>query len=211
METEEITNFDKSVYNLYLKVVAKYQDRPYKQRKNFEKFKDYHILKKVSDFLHRYLHIDGEMYFSAPYEVWKDEQFYNLEFYTKRKALNCYVNYKKKLLNLPPDDKYHLKKIIDSFYWIKSFCGGHEISVSDYINHKDGIYSFLTHLKNDYVSIYALFAFDSFRGKLKNDVDNELKRMLFSDLFIDYDIMYRKYVHSDRAKKISKKCLQKIS
>lgn len=211
MENEKVSEFEKSVYNLYLKVLAKYQNRPYRHRKNFDNFKETFVLKKLYQFFNRYSHIDEELFFSAPYEVWEDATYYNLEFYTKRKALNCYVNYKKKLINLPPDDNYQLKKIVTSFYFIKAFCEKTGIGVSDYMNHKEGIYSFLTHLKNDHVSIYALFAFDSFKSKLKNDTDNELKSILFFDTYVDYDIMHRRYVHSEKAKKISRKCLQKIS
>ena len=160
--------------------------------------------------LQNYPHIDIDKYFEAPYNVWETNEVYNIDFYSKRKALVCYVNYKKKLISLSPDDSHHLNSVISGFYFIKEFCIKNNLTLNDYINHKDGIYSFLTHLKEDRISIYNLFSLSGFKNKFRDDVDPELKRHLFNDLYIDYDMMHRKYVNSKKCRILTKKCLKKL-
>lgn len=205
-----IDDFSRKVYNDYLRISAKYHNRPYKKRKNFDNFEYNRDLTKIVELFNKYPHINIDMFFSAPYEIWDTTEYYKLDFFSKRKALNAYIQYKKKLIALPPDSDYILKKMINGFYFIKEFCIKNHINIDSYINHKDGIYSFLLHLKEDRITIYNLFTFDGFKKKFKENVDSELKSFLFSDLYINYDIMYRQYINSKKCRKISKKCLQKI-
>ena len=208
--SEKLDEFSKRIYNDYLRISAKYHNRPYRNRKNFDGFEYNRDLMKIVEVFRKYPHINVDKFFSAPYEIWETNDYFKLDFYSKRKALNAYVQYKKKLIALPPDDEYVIKQLVYGFYFIKEFCRGKGIGVGDYIEHKEGIYSFLTHLKEDKVTIYNLFSFDKFKTKFKKEVDSELKNFLFSDLYIDYDIMYRKYMNSDKCREISKKCLQKL-
>lgn len=206
----EIDKFSKNIYNTFLKIRAKYNNRPFRFRKNFDKFDKVNEILKLKTIFEKYSHIDMELFFSAPYEIWDTSTDYDLAFYTKKRALTCYVNYKKYLVNLDPDTEYHIKKVIYSFYFIKEFCLSKGITINEYLNHETGIYSFLTHLKNDNVSIYALFEIDGFKNKFRDNVDSELKNFLYSDLYINYDNMYRKYMTSKKCREIAKKCLQKI-
>lgn len=205
-----LDDFAKNVYNTYLKFIAERQNRPYKRRKSFEKFKMVKELLRVSDIFKKYPHIDIDMYFRAPYELWDTNQFYTFEWYAKRKALNCYVTYKKKLINTHPDEKYQLKKMVEGFKFIQEYCRSKNIPFSEYINQKEGVYSFLNHLKYDKVSIYTLLAIDGFKDKFKNEVDSELKRTLYGDMYLDYDIFYRKFVYSKKSKDIAQKCLKNL-
>jgi hypothetical protein len=207
---EVLSDFHKKIYNVYLKTRATQQNRPYRYRKNFKNFKYTKDVLKIGSLFSNYPHIDVDKYFEAPYKVWDTKEIYNIDFYSKRKALNCYVNYKKMLLSLHPDDPYHLNKLISGFYFIKEFCLTHKLELDEYIDHKDGIYSFLSHLKNDNVSIYNLFSLDGFKNKFRDDVDGELKNTLFSDLYIDYDMMYRRFINSKKCRILSKKCLKKL-
>ena len=211
METE-ITEYGKKIYNAYLKSLGIAGDRPYKYRKNFDKFdqEDKGTLIKLETFFRRYDHIDIDMFFIAPYKLWSDVTYYPLEFFSKRKALTCYLNYKKYLLTLSPDDEYHIVNVVKGFYFIKDFCLDNSISINNYLEHKDGIYSFLNHLQRGDISIYNIFVFENFKSIFRDKVDKELKEVLFGSLYKDYDILYRKYVHSNKCSEISKKCLKKI-
>lgn len=203
---------EKEIYNIYLRVLAEAQDRPFRYRKNFDNLEDEKAndLIRLNLFFERFPHINKKRFIEAPYKLWGDDEYYPLKFYNKRKALKAYVTYKKKLINLPPDDPHHLKWVIDSFKFIKRFCFEKNINPNNYLDYKDGNYAFLKHLKEESVDIYALFAYEGFKNKLKNNVDSELKRILLGDTFTHYDVMYRKYLFSKKCKIIAKKCLQKI-
>lgn len=207
---EVINDFHKKIYNVYLRVCAESRNRPYRNRKDFKKFEHTKDILKIGELFKKYPHIDIDKYFEAPYKIWETKETYTIDFYSKRKALTCYINYKKKLIALHPDDTYNLNKLISGFYFIKDFCLKNKLSLEDYIDHKDGIYSFLTHLKEDRVSIYNLFSFNKFKSKFRDDVDTELKQTLFSDLYMDYDMMHRRFITSKKCHLLSKKCLKKL-
>jgi hypothetical protein len=203
--------FEKVIYNTYLKVIAAKQQRAFSYRKNFddlgvEKRGD---LIKLSNFLKRYPHIQVEKFLESPYKLFEDTKFFPLKFYTKRRALSAYITYKKQLINLPPDNEYQINTVVTSLKFILKFCIAEKIKVVDYIEHIDGINSCLTHLKEDNVSIYTLFGFDNFKSILYN-TDSELKTLLFGSNYIDYDIMHRKYIHSKKCRELVEKGLKKI-
>jgi len=205
-------SFEINIYNLYLKVLGLKNNRPYKFRKHFVSLTDekkYNTI-KLANFFKKYDHIDIETFLLAPYELWEDTKFHSLEFYTKRKALNCYIKYKKKLLMDCPDSKHHLNDIVNSFIFIREFCNKNKINPINYITYDEPNYSFLEHLKYGKVSIYSLFGYDNFKSIFRDSVDSELKSMLFGDMYMDYDILYRRFNNSKKSHELAKKCLIKI-
>jgi hypothetical protein len=201
----------KQIYNTYLRAVGEAQGRPYRCRKNFD---DLEVgvegnLLTLGIFFQRYPHINLDLFIEAPYKLWSDRDFFPLDFYTKRKALSCYMQHKKQIILSDPDTAIQLTRVVESLKFIYRYCKEKEIKVDGYITHKDGNYAFLEHLKNDNVSIYALFAFVDFRDVFLS-VDKELKRFLFGDLYTSWDNMHRKYDFSKKCKTLSKKGLEKI-
>jgi len=201
----------KNIYNTYLRVIGEAQGRGFKYKKNFDDVKPEieNALTKLGLFFGRYPHIDIDMFMIAPYKLWVDQKFFPLEFYTKRKALNCYINYKKQIVLSDPDTTVQLERVISSLKFVYRYCKNKQIAVSDYIRHKEGNYIFLEHLKHDQVSIYFLFAYDDFRD-IFSSIDTELKKALFGDLYATWDNMHRKYNFSKKCRVLAKKGLQKI-
>ena len=81
-----MTEFEKSVYNTFLRVKRVEQNKPFRARKNFDKFEDgddYPYVKKLGMFFNKFSHIKMINFFTAPYRVYTDsvEQF-DLKFYT---------------------------------------------------------------------------------------------------------------------------------
>jgi len=93
-----ITEYDKRIYNTYLKVSRGSNNLPFKYRKDFEKLdeKAFVAIKKVSSFLRKFPHIKMEEYFKAPYALYPDEKHFPLDYYFTLKATKAYTLYNKK-------------------------------------------------------------------------------------------------------------------
>lgn len=84
----EISDFQKHIYNTYLKVLAKNSKRPYSNRKNFntlnEKTKT--VLKRLEQFFNSHKNIDMDRFFQAGF-TYLNETFVQLDFFISYKAV----------------------------------------------------------------------------------------------------------------------------
>ena len=56
-----MTNYEKNIYNTYLRISRSQQNSPYKLRKNFNNFEDtenYVYVKRLAGFFRSYKHVD---------------------------------------------------------------------------------------------------------------------------------------------------------
>lgn len=201
----------KNIYNTYLRVSRVVKDKKFKYRKNFDNIEDNikYSIKKLELFFNRFPNIDIEMYFLAPYEIWGKDGYYDLDFYLKRRSLVVYNQYKAQKIKDDPDSEASLKKIVESFKFIATFCNENNILVNDYIKYRiKNTYAYVYHLKNQNVSIYSLYAFDEFKVHFKNEVESDIKKLFFGEYYKDTEFFWRKWYISKKAKNISKKGLK---
>ena len=87
----EITDYQKIIYNTFLKVYAKVQNRGYKKRLDFDSIDDKtkNILQKLEQFFNEHKEIQVEDFFRAGYAV-THRQYLPLEFFITFKAIACY-------------------------------------------------------------------------------------------------------------------------
>ena len=127
-----ITNFEKKIYNCYLKNLRKGQ--PYKFRKDFSDLEPNNAayLQKISYFLNKYNHIDCEEYFDAFNALHPEEKYPPLNYFYSRGALKTYALYKKQ-----QEDRNHEKqfdKIKDGLRFIGMYCINNNIPLNKYLN-----------------------------------------------------------------------------
>ena len=98
-----LTDFEKHIYNTYLKVSRVQNDKPYKLRINFDNFnvEDGNYLNKISRLLTKFKNINLVEFIQAPYTIYSDKEF-NLKFYTSQKALKAYTLFQTKLKQTKP-------------------------------------------------------------------------------------------------------------
>ena len=63
-----MTNYEKTIYNTYLRVTRTAQNKPFRYRKNFDNFEDtknYMYVKKLAMFFKNYKHVDPDIFFQA--------------------------------------------------------------------------------------------------------------------------------------------------
>ena len=158
----------KNIYNTFLRVSRKKQDKPYKTRINFDNFEtnpNYPYLIKLKNFFERNYIVNIDDFFAAPYEVYKDESYFGLDFYISQNAIKTYTIFTSHKNNLDPDSDIQIETVLRGLKFIKEFCVQHKLSLRDYLSYKeegDVVNRFIVHLKEKNVSVYNLFALTNF-------------------------------------------------
>ena len=198
-----MTNYEKTIYNTYLRVTRTAQNKPFRYRKNFDNFEDtknYMYVKKLAMFFKNYKHVDPDIFFQAPFDVYPDSKNYTINFYTTQKAIKAYTLYRQKQQNAEPDCKSQLDFTTESIYYIYKFCKDSGISLDDYTVHQTGnMNSFLLHLKEHKINVYSLFGLPNFETAMrKNDCD--LMEFMLPNMFQKISSFRTKYYNSEKMK-----------
>lgn len=209
-----MTDLEKKYYNTFLSVSRSSRSQPYKIRTNFDGFEktpDYMHLTKIVKFFAQFPQIKPDIYFKAPYMLYKDEQWFDLKFFCTQKAVAAYTAYYKNIQDSVPDSDVTLQGIKDSLRFIGMFCLKNNIKVSEYPMHSGGIVKqWMKHVKEHNVNLYMMFGFEDTLGIIQNTPKDEL------DLFLGVDLerirIYRqRYATSKVAKRLVKEGLVKIT
>jgi len=73
---EEITEHEKYIYNTYLRIYRTQQNKPFRYRKNFTDFTEHELyvfVKRLGNFFKKFKHINIDLFFKAPYELYPDD------------------------------------------------------------------------------------------------------------------------------------------
>ena len=151
-----------NIYNTYLRISRGKRNLPYKIRKDFSNIVDdekYPTLLKLESFFKRNSYVNLNNFFEAPYELYTDEKYFDLDFYLTQKAIKIYNLYQKKKTYMDPDSDIQIKSIKDGLIFIYEFCKKNEISLEEYVTHKtNSMNSVFVHLKEKEISIYNCLA-----------------------------------------------------
>lgn len=92
-----MTDFQKNIYNTWLRITRSKLNKPYRLRKNFDSLDgdSLKLLNRLEAFFKRNKTIDLEEFFVAPLCVYNDNNNVPLSFYISMKAINIYKLYKK--------------------------------------------------------------------------------------------------------------------
>lgn len=208
-----LTDFEQHIYNTYLRISRSRKGLHFKYRKDFSYLDNLYInsVKKIAIFLAKFPHIKLENYIKAPYEIYSDEEHFELDYYTTLKATKAYTLFMKKQSMLDPDNEEQLKNIIESLKYINTFCKEHNIVISNYIQHQIGNNpSYVLHLKEHRVNVYSLFGFQTFERSIRA-LDPELLKFILGEDFLNNLSKFRlKFFASKKAKVIVELGIQKL-
>ena len=197
-------NKEKYIYNCFLEASRKFNNKPFRYRKDFEDFEskpEYVVVNKLSKFFTKFQNLNIKDFFEAPYFVY-GENYFDLNFYISQKAIKSYTIYQNSFIPNNPDHPQTLEKIKDSFIFIYKFCKSEGIKLEDYIKykHKDSIFhSFLLHLKDRNICIYPLFFYDGV-DKIISTYESDVKKFMFGNELSNLNFYRTKYYTSSKAK-----------
>ena len=157
-------------------------------------------VKKLAIFFKKFPHIKMEDYFFAPYSLYPDETFFDLNYYTSLKATKSYSLYNKKIIFSEPDSSEQLLSIKESLRFILNFCREKKIDPINYIHHKtNNEYNFIIHLKEHKVNIYVLLGYINFEKTFKARDAEIIKFILGEDFFNNLSTFKTKFFNSSKA------------
>lgn len=208
-----MTEYEKYIYNTFLRVSRSSQSLPYKYREDFSDFQikepeKYILVSRIAKTLQSSC-VNVDDFFKAPYDIYCKDSKYYLEFYNTQKAIKAYSLYKEKLLNEDPDAPRQLQFIADSLLFIEKFCKQHQISLSEYLNFvSEKTPDFILHLNNRSVSLYLLLSFNSFESKLMS-FGKEWVEFILGEALIDRLGSFRvKLYNSTKARRLADRGIQ---
>ena len=210
-----MTDFEKYIYNTYLRVGRRALNKPFKYRKDFTELEGTEIdtqLKQLSALFAKYKHLKVDLFFEAPYKLYSTTATYYLDYYVSQKAIKAYSLYIAKLKQEDPDTESQLKFIIESFKFIKSFCADKNIPITSYCDYTSGVvFDFIPHLKEFNVSVYSLFSFKNFETNLWT-IDTDTLKFILGEGYVDSFYVFRnKYLESAKCKTLSELAYKKIT
>ena len=212
-DTLDLTKFEEHIYNTYLRVSRSRNDQPFRLRKDFNSLTDSAKIsvKKLSLFFIKFDHIKVEDFFNAPYSIYTDEKYFDLDYFTTLKATKAYALYQKKKIYNDIDSDEQLLNIKESLQYILKFCKDENLPLSEYLSHKDSITpSFLVHLKEHKVNVFTLLGLNNFKkALLQLDIDT-VKFIISEELFNQIDNLRVRLYNSKKARILIERGLQKV-
>lgn len=203
------------LYNTFLRISRKRQNKPFKLRANFENFEEnqnYPYLVKLKSFFERNYIVNIEDFFISPYEIYEDETFFGLDFYTTLNAVKAYNIFCSHKNNLDPDSEIQTESILRGLKFIKEFCIKNSIPLCDYLKHVQPgavVPSFIVHLKEKNISLYNLFPFKNIEHAFST-VDFSTLKFILNDVAARISFFRTKFYSSKKGKLIATNGLKLI-
>ena len=198
-----MTAQEKYIYNAWLETLRRLNNKPVRFRKDFSEFDPTSLVQvqRLAYFFTKFPLVNMKDFLEAPYFVY-NEKYFDLKFYNSQRAITAYTTYNNVFLVDNPDHAQSLLKIRDSFVFISKFCKENNIKIAEYTVHvTEKLPSFMIHLKDSSVVLYALFVFPLFDETLAK-YDVEIKRFIFGSTFDKLNFYRTKYYGSRLAKKL---------
>lgn len=204
-----MTDLQKRIYNSHLAISRKMRDKPFRIRKDFSDIDQSKLdqLASLERFFNSYQNIKIDDYFSAPYVIFEDDDYFDLEFFLTSKAKKAYSQYMRKIEMDDPDSESSLKRLVDSLKFVKNFCKERDLTLEKYpVYIESNLPCIVEHLKNHDINMYCLHAL----GVSKIEVENRILDFIFSDFWITFQKTKNKFYLSKKMKQMSRQAIDKI-
>ena len=197
----QITELEKHLYNKHLIVSRSIKNKPFKIKKDFGDIIDtdkHKFLKRISTLFKKHPEINPDLFFRAPYELYKDVEFFGLDYFSTMRAVKAYTTYKKQLFLQDPDSQ--IKQVKDSLHFITKFCIENNIYIHQYPYHRSSdLFTWMTHYKQSKINLYALFEFSDIFSSVQT-LAEDVKRFFVSDFVEQFKNLYILYNNSKEVK-----------
>lgn len=208
-----MTELEKTIYNKHLAVSRSSRNKPFSLRSNFEQIKnDVKIvtpLKRLSIFFTKHNDVNFDTYFLAPYALYPDVQYFDLNYFASPRGIKSYTIYKQQLLKTSPD--LQINEVKESLIFISRFCLENKIELNEYITFSKNKLEpeWFYHYKNNKINLYALMEFENLTT-LINKLPLDEKELLLGDFGINVYTYKNKYNNSTTLKPFLQKAFLKL-
>ena len=207
-----ITKKEEAIYNSYLYASRSIKNKPTKFRRNFENIsdKDAICLKKLSLFFDKYRNISFSNWFIAPYKVYSADDYFDLQFFTTRKALKCYTIYMRDREVEAPDGDETEELMKSCLSFIYNYCKDQNITVDEYKKrHEENLPVMLLHLKEHKINFYTLHALEA-DATIKS-VESSILNFIIEDFWTIFSQTRTAFMSSKTLKEKTRKGIEIIN
>jgi hypothetical protein len=210
----------KRLYNLHLQTFKRHQNKPFQKRLNFDDFEsekpeDYLWLQKLDNLLTSHPQINQKLYFEAPYRIYEDQDYFNLNYYTSQAGIRAYILLLKEMDDQSPDNDFQIEFIRDSLEFIKQYCIENKIELSKYLQHIESItYVWAVHLAEHKISPFVIIGFKYFNIPVYDyifSMPEDERNMLIGEFAINFKIYEKRLNESKKAKRLITEGIKIIS
>lgn len=203
-----LTNLEKHLFNKHLAVSRKERNKPFKLRSNFtgiENTDKYKFLKRISTLFIKHPEIDPDLFFKAPYRLYKDVEYFGLDYFSSMRAVKAYTTYKKTLFLQDPDEQ--LEQIKESLVFITKFCIENKIHLHLYPYHRNSdVFVWMQHYKQNKINLYCLFEFQDIFSSV-NTLSEDVQKFYVSNFVEQFKELHANYKNSTIVKPYLKKTI----
>ena len=157
---QNLSDLEKLIYNKHLAVSRSIKGKPFKLKKTFEDVDPTKrlFLKRIATLFKKHPNINLDTFFSAPYKLYPDVDFFGLDYYASLRAIKSYTMYKQFLFVQDPDSQ--IQEVKDSLQFIVKFCISEQISLHKYSQHMTSdLYTWMIHYKQNLINPYSMMEF----------------------------------------------------
>lgn len=154
-----ITEKEKIIYNNFLYTQRTVQNKPFRPRQNFDKISGTEevSIKKLYLFLSKYNHINYNDFFIAPYKVYGNDNYFDLQFYNTTRALKCYSMFVRDKEFSDPDNPATIKTAKECIKFIFEYCLKNRLTLAEYKKTIEGTIPIaLQHLREHRINFYTM-------------------------------------------------------
>ena len=177
-----VSEQEKQIYNSYLFATRSAKGQPTRFRKDFSKLKDedFISLKKLGNFFRKHNHINYRDWFTAPFEIYSKDEYFDLQFFNTRKALKCYSMYLKEKEVSDPDNEEHITTLKEGLKFVATYCKRNSLTIKEYRTAYTGnMPTALVHLQEHRITFYLLHALEIDRAI--RDVEQDILNFIVPD------------------------------
>jgi hypothetical protein len=201
-----ITKKEEAIYNSFLYVSRTIKNKPVKLRQDFTKIadKDLLSLKKLSSFFSKHTHINYNDWFTAPFKVYNETDYFDLQFFNTRRALKCYALFMKQKETEDPDSESSISRLKECISFLYTFCKEQNITLREYRSYIDGnLPVVIQHLKDHKINFYTLHAIGC--DNTIKSVESNILNFIVEDFWTVFSQTRTKFVSSKILKEKARK------
>ena len=163
------------------------------------------------ELFNKFPQISPPEYFKAPYEIYKDETFFPLSFYTTQRAIVIYTAVQKQKKDQLPDTDDQIADIKKSLKYIGLECFNNKLTLQQYCKKVQGYtYKPIVDYTNKLINIYVLIKLPFFEKQL-NSLSPQDRELYLKDAYKDIAKYKMRLNASTRAKVLIDKGLDIIT
>lgn len=207
-----LTELEKLLYNKHLAISRSLKNKPFKFKKDFSDIVDsdkFKFIKRIATLFKKHPEIDPDVFFSAPYKLYPDVNYFGLDYFSSMRAIKAYTMYKKTIFLQDPDSQ--IKEVKKSLEFITKFCLENNLYLHQYPFHrKSDLFTWMTHYKENKINIYSVMEFSDVFSSVQT-LTEDLQRFFVKEFVEQFKTLYGLYNNSKQLKPYMKKAVPALN